>query len=71
MGDCVSMSRAGRIAKPVEILIKSPEKIVVVFSKVVISVSKFSVMSLRDRRQASLNCSSVFECGVRSACALR
>ena len=55
MGDCVSVSRTGRIAKPAEIFIKSSEKIVPVFSGVVIRVSKFSKMSLKDRRQASFN----------------
>ena len=71
MGDCVSVSRTGRIAKPAEIFIKSSEKIVPVFSAVVIRVSKFSKMSLKDRRQASFNRSSMLECGARSACVLR
>ena len=71
MGDCVSVSRTGRIAKPAEIFIKLSEKFVPVFSGVVIRVSKFSKMSLKDRRQAPFNRSSVLECGARSARVLR
>ena len=71
MGDCVSVSRTGRITKPAEIFIKSSEKIVPVFSGVVIRVSKFSMMSLKDRKAVSTHFGSASECGAHSACALR
>ena len=67
---CVSVFLAGRVAEFAEFL-KNRRKNLFRFSGVVIRVSKFSMMSLKDRKAVSTHCGSASERGVRSVRVLR